>query len=133
MNVRLRFLLTLDAPRRRLCRWITAGTVVVMATNGCSPQIPRVTPELVAIAVQRDATTTPELLENGRAIYLNRCASCHDLSAPDEFSEREWRSQVRKMAPKARINNTQQTKLLAFLLTAREAANRAHESGHQTP
>ena len=125
--------MTVDAPRRPLCRWLVAGAFVLTVTSGCIPQIARVTPDLVAIAVQRDATATPELLENGRAIYLNRCASCHDLSAPEEFSEREWRSQVRKMAPKARINATQQTTLLAFLLTAREAANPARETGHQTP
>lgn len=102
---------------------------IVMVMSGCVT-IPRVTPELVAVAVQRDATTTVEILETGRALYVNRCASCHSLSAPMEFEEREWRSWVHKMAPKARLTAGQEVTLVTFLLTARDAAIKTEAAEH---
>ncbi len=108
---------------------IAAGAV--MAMSGCV-QIPRVTPELVAIGTQRDATTTAEILETGRALYVNRCASCHSLSGPIEYEEREWRSWVRKMAPKAHLVAGQELTMVTFLLTARDAAIKAEAAEHPT-
>ena len=112
---------------------IIIGASSLLAAAGCGVRIPQVTPELVAVAVQRDATVTAERLERGRSLYVNRCGSCHSLSAPGEYSEREWNSWVHKMAPKSRLNRSQEMNIVTFLVVARDAAARAEAQGRQLP
>ena len=49
-------------------------------------------------------------LQKGRELYINKCASCHTLYAPEKFNKTEWNKWVDKMAPKAKL--TQEEKVL---------------------
>jgi hypothetical protein len=109
------------------------GVCAVLVMGGCGARIPRVTPELVAVAAQRDAALTAEHLERARTLYVNRCGSCHGLSAPEDYDEREWRSWVRKMAPKAKLDRGQEADIVIYLLVARDAVMRAEAQGRQLP
>ena len=115
------------------CVAIIFAAFALLELVGCGVRIPQVTPELVAVAKQRDASLTAERLEGGRSLYVNRCGSCHSLSAPGEYVEREWNSWVHKMAGKAHIDRDQEVSIVTFLLVARDATARAAAEGRQLP
>lgn len=56
-----------------------------------------------------DVTSTATLAEltEGRALYVNNCASCHQLYSPDSYSATQWRSIVNNMAPKTNMNSAE--------------------------
>ncbi|HEX3133749.1 MAG TPA: hypothetical protein VHX44_09240 [Planctomycetota bacterium] len=112
------------------CGPLLIAMFIALSVSGCV-EIPRVTPELVTVAVQRDRTTTQERLEVGRSIYVNRCSSCHSLYSPDAYSESEWKSWVRRMGPKSHIDRGQEATLLVFLFAARDMVMRGE--GAQLP
>jgi uncharacterized protein YceK len=95
-------------------------TTATLILGGCGAVIPRVTPELVALAQQREATVNTESLEKSRALYVTRCSSCHSLNDPRDYSEKEWPDWMHKMARKAKINAEQEQYLLVFVLAARD-------------
>ena len=88
--------------------------------GGCGSVIPRVTPELVAIAQKREKTVNAETLERSRALYVTRCSSCHSLNNPRDYAAEEWPGWMQKMARKAKINAAQERELLLFVLAARD-------------
>ena len=88
--------------------------------GGCGAVIPRVTPELVALAHQRESTANTESLEKSRALYVTRCSSCHSLNDPHDYSEKDWPAWMHKMALKAKISTEQEQQLLVFVLAARD-------------
>lgn len=94
----------------------------VLALAGCG--VPRVTPELVAIAQQRDPAASAERLEAARTLYVARCSSCHSLNLPRDYDEREWGEWLPKMGRKAKLDRTQEGAIMAFLLAARELPER---------
>ena len=95
------------------------GTLMaVLALAGCG--VPRVTPELVAIAQRSDPTASAPRLELARRLYVARCSTCHSLNLPRDYDAREWREWMRKMSRKAKLTGGQDGEILAFVLAARE-------------
>ncbi len=100
-------------------RWI--GIIVgALALTGCGAVIPRVTPQLVEAARQRDPTLDEQMLERVRTLYVNRCSSCHSLTNPRDYTAQEWPEWMRKMAKKSKLGREDEHRLLVFVLTARE-------------
>ncbi|MEK0447317.1 MAG: hypothetical protein RLZZ399_2638 [Verrucomicrobiota bacterium] len=64
---------------------------------------------------------TRDTLEQGRTLYMNRCTECHDLEMLDSRSASGWKSMVRSMAGKARLKDSQEALIVAYLAAAREA------------
>jgi mono/diheme cytochrome c family protein len=97
---------------RRLSRTALAAGFAVMA---CSPAV--VHPDA------RDATwasgkwpgTTVDDLEHGRAVFVSRCAGCHNLPLPDSKSPEEWATVVGDMATGARLSAADQDLVLRYL------------------
>ena len=95
------------------------GTLAaVLALTGCG--VPRVTPELVAIAQRSDSTASSAGLEAARTLYIARCSSCHSLHLPHDYDVSEWRGWMRKMSRKAKLTNGQDGEILAFIFAARD-------------
>ena len=95
------------------------GTLATMlALGGCG--VPRVTPELVAIAQRCDPGVSTGQLESARTLYINRCSSCHSLNLPRDYSVSEWREWMPKMSRKAKLAGTQEAEILRFVLAARD-------------
>ena len=95
------------------------GTLLaVLALAGCG--VPRVTPELVAIAQRSDPTVSTLRLESARTLYVSRCSTCHSLNLPRDYTPPEWREWMRKMSRKAKLTGGQDGEILAFVLAARE-------------
>jgi len=65
---------------------------------------------------------TLSALQKGRAIYINKCGSCHALYRPEKYSTTQWKFQTERMAKKAKL--TAQEELLIFrYLTKNESLN----------
>ena len=95
-------------------------TTATLILGGCGAVIPRVTPELVALAQQREKAASAGYLEESRALYVTRCSSCHSLNDPRDYTEEDWPGWMHKMARKAKISSEQEQQLLVFVLAARD-------------
>ena len=60
--------------------------------------------------------TTQADLERGRSIYVGRCGSCHLLHAPAERAPAGWPPVVAKMAPRAKLSQSEATDVLRYLV-----------------
>lgn len=65
------------------------------------------------------ATATLEELQQGRELYINNCASCHDLYSPDDYSASQWRGIMSTMGPKTRMTSTQTTLVTKYVTRGR--------------
>ena len=54
-------------------------------------------------------------LVKGKDLYVNNCASCHELYNPSRFSPKRWTSILEEMQPKAKITNEQKDLIYAYL------------------
>ena len=54
-------------------------------------------------------------LQKGRELYINKCASCHTLYAPEKFNKTEWNKWVDKMAPKAKLTEEEKVLVKAYV------------------
>lgn len=61
--------------------------------------------------------TSLEKLRQGRRLYMNTCASCHNLHMPSEFTNKVWEPLLNKMQKRARIDDSQKELITAYLET----------------
>jgi hypothetical protein len=56
-----------------------------------------------------DVTTnaTLEQLQQGRALYIENCNSCHGLYNPDSNSPAQWRNILNSMAPRTGMSSSE--------------------------
>ena len=85
---------------------------VLFACAGCQ----------LAISVSsEDATSSsPVELINGRTLYKDNCAKCHDLFEPNEYSFNEWHAAVRAYGPRAKLDREECKAVLNYLIWALE-------------
>lgn len=57
----------------------------------------------------------PNAVANGAVVYGRSCARCHNLRAPSERSDREWRVIVSHMRSRANLTRDDARSVLAFL------------------
>jgi len=86
-----------------------AVTLVVlgMFVFSCAPKI--VTP----IAEEKKGLT-PELAE-GKSMYENNCAKCHNLKNPNEYTAEEWQPIMIRMQKKAKITDVEREKIYKYV------------------
>ncbi|MEO6612596.1 MAG: hypothetical protein ABIT05_14330 [Chitinophagaceae bacterium] len=51
----------------------------------------------------------------GKTIFLARCARCHDLPLPDQYTAPRWEGILSSMMPKARLSKEQEVHITAYL------------------
>jgi mono/diheme cytochrome c family protein len=56
-----------------------------------------------------------EELNEGRAIYINKCGGCHTLVLPEKYSSKDWNTWVDKMEVKAKITSSEKEKILKYV------------------
>jgi mono/diheme cytochrome c family protein len=66
-------------------------------------------------SIDATATATLEELQQGRTLYINNCARCHDLYSPDDYSASQWRSIMSSMAPKTRMTSSETTLVTKYV------------------
>jgi hypothetical protein len=54
-------------------------------------------------------------LSEGRKLYIGHCGSCHTLFLPAQYNSVEWEKNVNEMQEKAKITDSQKSKILSYL------------------
>jgi mono/diheme cytochrome c family protein len=62
------------------------------------------------------ANATLQELQQGRVIYVDHCAACHNLYSPDDYSASQWPQILSGMAPRAGLSGAN-TSLVEKYLT----------------
>ncbi|MFN5911800.1 MAG: hypothetical protein ACK45H_10725 [Bacteroidota bacterium] len=83
---------------------------ILILLSACTPK----TAEIKAV------TEGPEFpsaeVEEGSHIYANNCGKCHDLPKESRYSEEQWKKIIPPMAGKAKLDATQESKVLQYVL-----------------
>ncbi len=51
----------------------------------------------------------------GKTIYISHCAHCHKYQLPEFHTSEQWVGIINKMAPKAKLDDSQKAAVLAFV------------------
>jgi hypothetical protein len=78
----------------------------------------RTSPPINAALLKLAGDTPAATLEEGRKLYTTRCAECHELELLDSRTIAAWREAVASMARRAKIDGTQQARIIAYLTAA---------------
>lgn len=65
------------------------------------------------------ATSTMDRLAQGKTIYENSCARCHDLPEPTAHNSVEWVGIMNSMAPKAKLNEEQHQMVYDYVVSVK--------------
>jgi len=87
---------------------LAAGILITIA--GCSASL------YVPADEDASATETRAELLQGRAIYVEKCGSCHTLHLPEHFSPTAWEQSLSEMRPRARITEADSVLIIRYLL-----------------
>jgi mono/diheme cytochrome c family protein len=74
------------------------------------------------IAKARPIHADGQTLSHGYALFVSRCLDCHTLPPTTKYSKDEWPYLVSRMANRARLSNSDQAALIAYLRTASTTA-----------
>lgn len=86
---------------------LTAFVFVVF--YACSPKISQ-----TEVPKTKEAILSTELVQ-GKVLYENNCANCHNLFNPKSFSAEQWRPIMLKMQQEAKISDEEREKIYAYL------------------
>ena len=96
-----------------------AAAFIAMLLYSCGSNPPKTsvgaqTPDVVQVpprmASPNESTMSPMVAE-GKIMYENKCANCHKLFAPTDFSKEEWPSILLRMQVKAKISDEDMAKI----------------------
>ena len=89
------------------------NTVIILLAiifQSCSSQL--------YIPISNVGEITKENLQKGRELYVNNCASCHQLYLPNKYDNKVWSFWLDDMQPKAKITNEQKQLIYNYLINA---------------
>lgn len=84
---------------------------------GCVPPIPRPAPSDVTLAKRRWPEATLESLSDGRARYLSKCGSCHQLYEPERHAPDAWPRTLDSMSARAKLTPEDRASIEQYLVT----------------
>jgi len=58
-----------------------------------------------------------QTLTQGRELYVNKCASCHNLHLPSQFTKQQWDPIMNRMQKKAKLTDSQREMISRYLET----------------
>jgi cytochrome c5 len=93
-----------------------AGLFLFACSNAKKSTTPVVEP-----VVKESKTTTSSRLDQGEALYGEKCSTCHELMTPSNYSEQSWKKIVPNMTVMAnkkteKINAEQEQLILEYLV-----------------
>lgn len=86
------------------------GVVSACSPKVIQPEAPKVEDTPVVIEVP----LTAELAE-GKTLFVNNCAKCHDLYNAKDFNAEQWKPIMLSMQIKAKISDEEREKIYAYL------------------
>ncbi|MFD1768753.1 c-type cytochrome [Sphingobacterium suaedae] len=94
---------------------LTALTVSVLV--GCFPKASEVIRALpVESKEQILAQYNSEQIAEGKVLFTNNCGKCHDLKQPETRNPEQWNRIVKRMIPKAKLNDRDGQLVRAYLI-----------------
>ena len=94
---------------------LLAIAAVFAVVSACSPKVIQPeAPKVEDTPVVIEAPLTAELAE-GRTLFVNNCAKCHDLYSPKDFNAEQWKPIMLSMQKKAKISDEEREKIYAYL------------------
>jgi len=100
-----------------------------VGTLGCAATLGQPTAQDAEWASRRWSTTSLEDLRKGRAAYVEKCAGCHNLHTPEQYSPTEWEGYVAYMTADAKLTAEEQVLITRFLVSASARARGEVVSG----
>ncbi len=100
----------------------SAILIIILAAlaTGCSKDNKVSTNGLyVPTAADTTASATLQELQQGRALYIDHCAACHNLYSPDDFSASQWPQVLSSMAPRAGLSSANTLLVKKYLTKGR--------------
>jgi mono/diheme cytochrome c family protein len=70
------------------------------------------------VPLQSVGSISIENLKKGRELYVNNCASCHQLYMPNRYNEKQWIHNLDEMQVRAKISDTDKKLILDYLVNA---------------
>ena len=92
--------------------------LVSAAALGCAAALDHPDAQDTQYASSRWPMTTLKDLQHGRALYVEKCAGCHNLHLPEEYAPDEWEGYVAYMTADAKLNPDEQIAITRFLIAA---------------
>lgn len=86
---------------------ILALAIVGMVIYSCSKK-------LVIPSGEEKRGLTPELAE-GKTLFVNNCAKCHNLKNPNNYTTEEWKPILLRMQKKAKISDEEREKIQNYV------------------
>ncbi|GAA4071879.1 cytochrome c [Flavobacterium cheonanense] len=84
---------------------------IVLYSCGGSKSVPPPPPPAVEAKQPENASDLAE----GKSLYENNCAKCHDLFKPKDFSAEQWKPILLDMQKKAKISDEQRDKIYNYV------------------
>jgi hypothetical protein len=66
------------------------------------------------------AGLNPEEVANASALYITKCAKCHQFYNPNDYTPAEWDKWMRRMSRKAKLQPNEQELLTRYLAAFRQ-------------
>jgi len=104
------------ASRRKMLRSLG---ISLLALIGCrTASVDQLAPPVNRIAVDPASVSA---YQEGREIYVSRCAKCHGVKSVRAFAAEDWASRIMPAeAKKAKLTPEEKQSVLAYVLAARE-------------
>ncbi len=97
-----------------------SSTIIFLAITfmvSCAPKnVPASTSSNEASVVSKQVINEADILA-GHQLFNQNCGKCHRLFSPTELDEKRWVRVIDQMAPKAKLNAEDKSKVLAFVLS----------------
>ena len=103
--------------RRTFRVWIGLALLVGVAA-GCAAALDHPTHQDVDWASERWGETSLAELQHGRELYVEKCAGCHNLPLPAQYSPEEWEGYVEYMTADAKLTKDEQIAITRFVTAA---------------
>ncbi len=71
--------------------------------------------EPVQVEVKVENPASPAAIADGKITFESKCNRCHALKNPADYDATRWVKLVNWMAPKAQLNDTEKSNVLAYL------------------
>lgn len=88
---------------------LICGVFAGLAAASCTPK-----------TVTGETALKAEELAQGKTIFENSCARCHDLPEPTAFSSQDWVGIMNAMAPKAKLNDNQHALVYNYVVSVKK-------------
>jgi len=86
---------------------ILAMALLSLTIYSCSPKVvPTEEPKKIELSAA---------LAEGKSLYENNCAKCHDLFKPKDFNAEQWKPIMLSMQKKAKISDEQREKIYNYV------------------